>query len=166
MNDRLLVAVHEKKALVKPIGRATFKQAPALRRFGISVISKGCRALYLEMSACTSLDSTFMGVLAGIAMWPLPEGEKMDVVLTGLSPRTHSMLSSLGLERILTCREDVASGEDFLGVLAVDQDMDQRETLDTMQKAHQDLVLADAENATRFCDVLTYLDQEIKKAED
>jgi len=166
----LLVAVQDRKAFVKPIGRATFKLAPALKRFSVSVISKGCHDVHFDMSECTSLDSTFMGVLAGIAMWPLADSEKVHVTLAGLNPRTRFMLSTLGLERILTCRNmDESMRSDFApsrDVQEVEASADKGETLETMRTAHQDLVRADEGNAARFCDVLTYLDQEIKLVDD
>ena len=169
LTDRLLVAFQDKRAFVKPVGRATFKLASALKRFGVSVLSKGCRDVRFDMSECTSLDSTFMGVLAGIAMWPVQNGKKVSVTLTGLMPRTRSMLSTLGLERIIECHEGEADTDAKDGVAdarEVEHDADKEETLDTMRTAHQDLVRADKDNEARFCDVLTYLDQEIKRVED
>ena len=170
MSDRLLVAVHDKQAFVKPVGRATFKLAPALKRFSVSVISKGCRTLQFDMSECTTLDSTFMGVLAGIAMWPLGGTEKIRITLWGLSARTHSMLATLGLERIITCHELDETAEPALvsenGVQEMKHVASKGETLETMRTAHQNLVRVDGGNAARFCDVLTYLDQEIKRADD
>lgn len=168
-NDRLLVACNEAQALVKPVGRATFKLAPALKRFCTSVISKGCRRLRFDMSACTTLDSTFMGVLAGVSMWPTGSAVKIEVILTGLSPRTRSMLSTLGLERVLECHnagERTVATDPDQAVDEVNPVLDKAETLETMRSAHQDLIRADSDNAARFCDVLTYLDQEIKRMED
>ncbi len=170
LSDRLLVAVHDKQAFVKPVGRATFKLAPALKRFSVSVISKGCRTLQFNMSECTTLDSTFMGVLAGIAMWPLGGDEKIQVTLRGLNARTHSMLATLGLERIITCYDRDETEEPAFVPEDEVQEMKhvagKDETLETMRAAHQDLVRVDGGNAKRFCDVLTYLDQEIKRADD
>jgi len=174
LSDRLLVAYQDKRAFVKPIGRATFKLAPALKRFSVSVISKGCRDVQFDMSDCTTLDSTFMGVLAGIAMWPVENGKKVQLSLTGLNPRTRSMLSTLGLERIISCcnADEVKGGRGSASthpeqvVQEVKPDADKAETLETMRTAHQDLVRVDKENAARFFDVLTYLDQEIKRVDD
>jgi len=113
-----------------------------------------------------------MGVLAGIAMWPVPDGKKVDLTLKGLMPRTRSMLSTLGLERIMhSVDENTASGAvtsepSGSGVREVHNDAGKEETLETMRTAHQDLVRADKSNEARFCDVLTYLDQEIKRVDD
>ncbi|MFU8779948.1 MAG: STAS domain-containing protein [Kiritimatiellia bacterium] len=174
LSDRLLVAVQERRAYVKPVGRATFKLAPALKRFSVSVISKGCRDVLFDMSECTTLDSTFMGVLAGIAMWPLGTSDKVHVTLKGLNARTRSMLATLGLERIMTCfnqdEDSVGKAVSSIDLAAraheVQHDAGKEETLATMRTAHADLVRADEENAARFCDVLTYLDQEIKRVDD
>jgi anti-sigma B factor antagonist len=174
LSDRLLVAVQEHRAYVKPVGRATFKLAPALKRFSVSVISKGCRDILFDMSECTTLDSTFMGVLAGIAMWPSNGKSKVHVTLKGLNARTRSMLCTLGLERVMTCcnHGEEVSGHKTAGTdmarsaREIQHDADRTETLETMLKAHENLVRADEENAARFCDVLTYLDQEIRRVDD
>ena len=165
LSDRLLVAFQDKHAYVKPVGRATFKVAPSLKRFCVSVISQGCRDIIFDMTECATLDSTFMGVLAGVAMWPVQDGQKVSVTLTGLGKRTRSMLSTLGLERVLILSETgcLDVDEDDPAVTEIDQDVDQSEALETMRTAHQNLVRVDQDNAARFCDVLTYLDQEIKR---
>ena len=171
--DKLLVSVEEARAWVRPVGRATFKLAPALKRFCMSVISKGCREILFDMGACTTLDSTFMGVLAGIAIWPVDrEDSRVRTVVVNLNSRTRTMISSLGLERVVTCYNEgetpVALPEGVLGdAFPVDAGGEsQSETLATMKQAHLDLIEADKANRARFCDVLTYLDEEIKRLDD
>ncbi len=106
-------------------------------------------------------------------MWPLQDGAKVAVTLTGLNPRTRSMLSTLGLEKIMTCRNSDensqaadASKAPAADVSEVQPDAGKAETLETMRTAHQDLVRVDQDNAARFCDVLTYLDHEIKMVDE
>ncbi len=171
--DKLLVSVDGTQAWVRPVGRATFKLAPALKRFCLSVISKGCREILFDMGACTTLDSTFMGVLAGIAIWPVGQGEqRVRTVLVNLNPRTRTMISSLGLECVVTCYNEGEAPE-FVptkavqeGVVADAGEESQAEKLATMKQAHLDLIEADKANRARFCDVLTYLDEEIKRMEE
>ncbi len=176
--SQLLVAVGEGRVWIKPVGRATFKIAPALKRFCMSVISKGTREIFFDMSDCSTMDSTFMGVIAGIAIWPVDEGEEtVRTVLVHLTPRVHGMLSSLGLERIVTCYDEGETPPDIPADMdsemeAVSETGDggaaeqESERLHTMKQAHMDLVHADAANEARFCDVLTYLDDEIKRMDD
>lgn len=171
-DNRIEVAVVGHNALVKVDGRATFKIAPVLKRFCLSVVSRGCDELLLNMRNCSTMDSTFMGVLAGVAMWPQTNSEhRVEVVMLNLSDRTYAMMRSLGLDRIVKCYECGQAPKAFDDLFCERGDFEScesaesaasSETLHTMRDAHLDLVRADDENASRFCDVLTYLDQEIR----
>ncbi len=164
----LLVAVQAAFALVKVSGRATFKLAPSLKRFCMTAIEHGCREIVFDMEDCQGMDSTFMGVLAGIAIHPGGNGDT-HVIVMNLSPRTHDMLATLGLERVLECHEQNDPQPelkqrlvDALHLEGLEEDDDQTLSLTTMLQAHQHLVDIDPENMARFRDVLTYLDQEVQ----
>ncbi len=171
-----MVAVRYPLALVKVNGHATFKLAPPLKHFHASVAGKGCHEMVFDMGKCTGMDSTFMGVLAGIAMWPgkgrAGVTERMQVDIINLSLKTKTMLTTLGLDRILNCCARDCTPPDLAGRLAeipAVADVEPLEsetrrcTLDTMLQAHRHLVEADADNSIRFYDVLTYLEQELQR---
>lgn len=168
LTGNLLVATKQAFAFVKVNGRASFKLAPSLKRFCTKATHQGCREIIFDMEDCFAMDSTFMGVLAGIAIHPI--GDKPHrVVIMNLTPKTHGMLSSLGLERVLECHEqgDVpgALHQQIRGVLQLDDledrnGTDSKVSLETMLQAHQHLVDLNPDNLVRFRDVLTYLDQE------
>lgn len=165
----MLVAVQATFALIKVSGRATFKQAPSLKRFCMNALEHGCRDIVFDMAECQGMDSTFMGVLAGIAIHPGESGD-MHVVVMNLSPRTHSMLATLGLERVLECHEkDEPLPElkrhlaEVLHLDGLEEDGDRSLSLTTMLQAHQHLVDIDPQNMARFRDVLTYLGQEAQQ---
>jgi anti-anti-sigma factor len=165
----LLVAVQSTFALIKVSGKATFKLAPSLKRFCMRALEQGCHDIIFEMEECQGMDSTFMGVLAGVAIHP---GEEHDVhvVVMNLTPRTHDMLTTLGLERVLECHEQddpqpqlKARLAEALHLEGLEQENDRSLSLTTMLQAHQHLVDVDPENMIRFRDVLTYLDQEVQQ---
>jgi len=161
----LLVAVQATFALIKVSGRATFKLAPSLKRLCITALDHGCRDIIFDMEDCLGMDSTFMGVLAGIAIHP---GDT-HVIVMNLTARTHEMLVTLGLERVLECHEQNDPQPELKQRLAsalhlqgLDEDDNRALSLTTMLQAHQHLVDVDPENMARFRDVLTYLDQEVR----
>jgi anti-anti-sigma factor len=165
----LLVAVKAAFALIKVSGRATFKLAPSLKRFCMNAIAHGCREIVFDMEDCQGMDSTFMGVLAGIAIHPAKKGD-IHLIVMNLSARTHDMLATLGLERVLECHEQADPPPelkrlliDALHLEGLDEDADRTMSLTTMLQAHQHLVDIDPENIVRFRDVLTYLDQEVQR---
>lgn len=166
----LLVAVQATFALIKVSGRATFKLAPSLKRFCMNALENGCQDIVFDMEDCLGMDSTFMGVLAGIA---IHRGEigRAHVIVMNLSPRTHEMLVTLGLEQVLACHEQNEPLPELKKRLAtalhlegLDEDDDRALSLTTMLQAHQHLVDVDPENMARFRDVLTYLEQEVRRS--
>ncbi len=170
LSETLQVAVQGTFVLIRIPGRATFKRAASLKRFCLQAVDRGCTEVIFDMETCFGMDSTFMGVLAGLAIHPPFGKHSPRVVVMNLSPKTYAMLSTLGLERVLECYEQsTALPEDLHRRLAQAlclEDMgpageqDQQVSLNTMLQAHQHLVDVDPENLVRFRDVITYLDQE------
>ncbi len=167
--DELLVAVRKTCAMVKVNGRGTFKVGPALKRFGASAIEKDCTQIIFDMESCLGMDSTFMGVLAGLALRVQRESAGR-VIAMNLTAKTASLLQTLGLDRLVEChlggelpdalRANLADVLDLKDLATGDDS--KRMSIETMLDAHQDLVEAAPENLTRFRDVITYLDQDLK----
>jgi len=134
----------------------------------MNAIIHGCQDIVFDMEECQGMDSTFMGVLAGIAIHPGGAG-KSRVIVVNLTARTHDMLMTLGLERVLECHKQDDPQPELKQRLAaalhldgLEVDDDRTLSLTTMLQAHQHLVDVDPENMARFRDVLTYLDQEVR----
>ena len=169
-HDELLVAIRKRCALVKVIGRGTFKAGPSLKRFCTSALAKGCTQIIIDMGECVGMDSTFMGVMAGLALRMQREASG-QLVAMNLTPKTSALLSTLGLDQLVTCYQ--ADGElpqafktclvNNLDLEDLDLEGDEKKvSLEVMLEAHQHLVEASPQNITRFRDVITYLDQDLK----
>lgn len=167
--DELLVAVHRACALVRVRGRGSFKTGPALKRFGLSAIADGCERFILDMDECIGMDSTFMGVLAGLALRLKKQGDG-KVIVMNLGAKPKSLLETLGLDRLL---ETYQGGEltDGLkaelacisGLSTLDSaDPGKRVTLETMLAAHEDLVTASPDNLPKFRNVIDYLGEDLQ----
>ncbi len=172
--DELLVAVRKCCALVKVNGRGSFKVGPTLKRFGAAAVEKGCDQIIFDMESCLAMDSTFMGVLAGLALRMQRERDTGRVVVMNLSPKTAALLETLGLDRLVECHEIGKLPPELSTCLAGILDLEDlpssadaaRDSLETMLEAHQNLVEIAPENLLRFRDVISYLDQDIKNLED
>jgi len=170
-SDRLLVAIHEGTAYVQVYGRGTFKISTALKQFGLAAVGCGCRRVILNMSHCIGMDSTFMGVLAGLAV-RMKECGAERIALVNLSEKTRGLLATLGLDQVLqTCLsgQTPAELEPWVGRVpdmeALERVEESRQaTAETMLEAHENLVEVSAENFPRFKDVLTFLREDIEKA--
>lgn len=165
--DKILVALRPPDAVIRVAGRGTFKSAGALKQFGQAARDGGCRRLLFDMAACTGMDSTFMGVLAGLATRLRQAGG--EVALLELNPRTRGLVATLGLDHVVAAFEPGQAPESYLAGAgrAVLRSLPagkegRQETANTMLEAHEQLVDLEPENAPRFKDVLTFLREDIK----
>jgi len=156
--------------MIKVNGYGSFKMGPSIKRFGAAAVDKGCIKIIFDMENCLGMDSTFMGVMAGLAI-RTQNDVNGRVVAMNLSPKTISLLETLGLSRLIECYQADAMPEEFEAELADIMDLenldldghDKLSSLTTMLTAHQNLVdVAPEENLPRFKDVITYLDQDLK----
>jgi anti-sigma B factor antagonist len=168
--DALLVATHKTVALIDVKGRGSFKNGPALKQFAVSAMGEGCRDFVIDMAGCRGMDSTFMGVLAGVALRLRREGDGR-VVMINLSAANKNLLQTLGLDRVLSIHEAGVSDAGLRQDLAVLTEVnvldtaavDEKFTLETMLTAHKDLVRTDAANFPKFQNVIEYLGKDLQK---
>ena len=160
----LEVARQGATAYLRVLGRATFTVGPVLKQFGTVAIEEGCTRMVLDASACEGMDSTFMGVLAGMATRLARQtGGKM--LILNVPDKLFEVLSTLGLNQLMECRRLGAAPEPLLAPPLAAQALspistvsaDLQTTQDVMLEAHTDLAAVSAENQLRFKDVLTYL---------
>lgn len=153
-----LVDAYSDPVVVRVTGRACFQNSACLREFVTEMLHQKKTRFVFDFQQCTSMDSTFLGVLAGIALdlRKLPAGGSL--VLARMSARNLELVRNLGLHRLLT----VETGDfpmAFEGCNTVLQCQDQTE-LDHARlvlEAHENLVTADESNRSKFQDVLAFL---------
>lgn len=166
--NELLVTIQKNCAMIKVNGYGSFKEGPAIKRFGAAAQDVGCTLIIFDMENCQGMDSTFMGVMAGLAL-RIQESVNGRVVAMNLSQKTFSLLETLGLNRIIICYKTGQLPDEFRSLLADIMDLeelslasDKLGSLTTMLAAHRDLVAVSTENLPRFKDVISYLDQDLK----
>ena len=170
--DTVHVAIHRGTALIRVSGRGSFKTGSSLKEFAVSASLQGTRCFVFDMEDCVSMDSTFMGVIAGLAL-RMKRDAAGEVVMMNLSAKTMSLLETLGLDRLI---RTFASGEvpdELRGLLAdvttlsgfSPEQGDGKLTLETMLAAHEDLVEADPANLPKFQNVIDYLSQDLRELE-
>lgn len=80
-------------------GKGSFLNSPAVKEFGESRITHGESCLVVDLGACTGMDSTFMGTLAGLATKLSEKGGALQVA--GADPRNRHSLEDLGLDFLM-----------------------------------------------------------------
>ncbi len=157
--DRVLVAVNRSTAHVRIVGRGTLKIGPALRDFFASAEGGGIRRAEIDLSACETLDSTMLGILAGLAMRLRRQGG--DMAVSGLSIKTLGLFRTLGLDRLIEPMPTPADGPS--GLRPLDRDSTARQADETILEAHETLVEAEASNLPKFRDVIEFMRDSVSR---
>jgi len=171
--DVLLVATKGNTALIQVQGRGSFKVSGIMKEFATAMIDRGCNTLVLDMAHCIGMDSTFMGVLAGLAFRLKQINGR--IVMVNLSLRTRGLLSTLGLDEVIephmagdmpeAYAQLIPNANEEMATLD-NPERDTRETAETMLEAHQNLVKLSPENLPKFKDVLTFLEEDVRKSNE
>jgi anti-anti-sigma factor len=165
MKDMIRVVLHDGHALVCIEGRGTYKVSSSLKRFAATTIDQGITEFVVDMHDCDYMDSTFMGVLAGVAL-RLRRVGKGNVRMINLLPSAQEALQTVGIDDLLVPCEATQIGSELFATCRGGHGEQLEEatardggTLETMLQAHEDLVAASPDTAAQFTDVITFLKQ-------
>lgn len=159
-----LVNAYSDPVLVRIEGRASFTNSGCLKDFFTEMVRQGKNRFVLDFQACTTMDSTFLGVLAGAAIQIRKLNPPGSFTLVRVGDRNLELIRNLGLHRLAT----VDAGQTNL---AFDGSQSQAlseckkneiESAKLVLEAHENLVSADAANAAKFQDVLAFLRNRIE----
>jgi anti-sigma B factor antagonist len=164
----MLVMVGEQFACIRIIGRANFTSSVDFKSLVDELRQKGCKCFVLDLSECALMDSTFLGVLAGLGL-KLSGGNGDDarrgVELFNPSPRITELLETLGVLHLFKTTQGTftppAPGE---AVEHTPTDPSRAEVTRTCLEAHETLMALSPANAARFKDVAQFLAEGVKKA--
>ncbi len=140
--------------------------SPAMKAFGDERIAAGERCLVVDLSACTSMDSTFMGTLAGMAA--RLSGQDGVLQIAGTDARNRRSLEDLGLDFLMQIDPPEAPWHNDLATIreALVPSRKSRPTNSLQQtmhvlEAHQTLAGTSDKNAQTFSNVVTILGDEL-----
>lgn len=140
-------------------GLGNFSNALMFEEFCEAELKQGLDCFVIDLAECEGMDSTFMGVLAGLSTHFPPDASR--VILLNASERNRQLLDDLGLSKLVTVR----SQPDKIPVLELQplasDPLPARERAERIRRAHQQLIDADSRNAARFGPVLQLLKREL-----
>ena len=165
-NDKpvYLVDAYSDPVVVRIEGRACFQNSGCFRHFISGMVKQGKISFVLDFQHCASMDSTFLGVLAGAALeLRKASNGKGKFILTRVGQRNLELIRNLGLHRLLT----VDAGEFQMNFTKCDkvltqEQQDELASARLVLQAHENLVAADESNRTKFQDVLSYLKNRVE----
>lgn len=159
-----LVDAYSDPVVVRIDGRACFQNSACLRDFIGEMLKQGKRRFVLDFQNCASMDSTFLGVLAGAALDLKKQTPAGSLVLARVGQRNLELIRNLGLHRLLT----VDAGDYAMSFQKCDTALHcvNRTELDNARmvlEAHENLVTADESNRVKFQDVLAFLKNRVEQ---
>ena len=164
----MLVMVGEQFACIRIIGRANFTSSVDFKTLVDELRQKGCNCFVLDLSECVLMDSTFLGVLAGLGL-KLSGGNgdhgRHGVELFNPSPRITELLETLGVIHLFkTTQGTFIPPAAAQPVEHAPTNPSRAEVNRTCLEAHETLIALSPANAARFKDVAQFLAEGVKKA--
>lgn len=159
-----LVDAYSDPVLVRIEGRACFQNSSSLKDFAIEMVRQGKRRFVIDFQRCASMDSTFLGVLAGVALDLRKQQPPGSLVLCRVGQRNLELIRNLGLQRLLIidASDKVAGVEKATKELA-DIKSTELESARLVLEAHENLVAVEDSNRAKFQDVLAFLKNRIEQ---
>lgn len=162
MNEsRVFVKVDGKEARLKVVGSGTYASGQDLREFLIHRWEQGTTHFRFDLRECTSLDSTFLGILVMTAVDRQAAGVKVE--LANCSERVNAQIGGLGIRSFFSF-SSMPPAQDA-GWIPLQQAS--RGTNDppaqawTVLQAHESLGQANPENIVRFQGVVEQLRKDL-----
>jgi|SRR6185503_12084940 len=162
----LEVWVDEQFVCVKIAGRAGCACSVDFRTLLLGLRDKGHKRFILDLTKCQLMDSTFLGVLAGLGIRfsEAPEGSPAAAIeLLNPSSRISGLLENLGVSENFKVLNGTSVQTDNLKQVDCPASNPCHEDLQrTSLEAHQLLIDLNPKNAPKFKDVCKYLEEDLK----
>lgn len=161
----ITTGVFEGFSWIRCEGKCSFLNSPVLKAFGDARITAGERLLVVDLAACTGMDSTFMGTLAGLATRLGAQGGALQIA--DADSRSRRSLEDLGLDFLMEINPPEAP---WRGMIARVREQlhapdagpaDHLERTKHVLEAHQTLSKANDRNARTFSGVVSMLESEL-----
>jgi anti-anti-sigma regulatory factor len=153
-----LVDAYADPVVVRIDGRASFLNSASLKDFFSGMIKQGKRRFVVDFRLCASMDSTFLGVLAGAAIELRRQNPPGQLTLARVGERNLELIRNLGLHRLAIVDPGMQTADPMgVGQALTQQARTEVDNARLMLEAHENLVATDPANAAKFQDVLTFL---------
>jgi anti-sigma B factor antagonist len=164
---KLMVMVGERFACVKIAGRATFTASVDFKTVLTGLHQKGYPYIVIELSECSLMDSTFLGVLAGFGLncQSAEEGCATRVMeLRNANERLLDLLENLGVLHLFKITHGELKSPEPLNPTEPTSCQPSREALTLASlEAHRTLMEIHPGNIERFKDVTKFLAEDLEK---
>lgn len=161
--------------VVRITGRANFQSSVDFKATLLELWQRGARRFILDLTQCQLMDSTFLGVMAGLGLKFSKEqnsGGMAIIELLNPSPRVADLFDNLGIIHLFTVSTSPGrelAGLDPEGLDPVEPSThctpDRKETTRVCLEAHKLLMQLNEANIAKFKDVTKFLEEDLKRME-
>ena len=152
---KYLVKIEGDNAFLKIMGKACYLNCRNVSEFFGTVCERNCKTLFIDFTDCTGMDSTFMGMIAGVAL--RLRKKQAEVTLQNLKGRNLQLIENLGIYKLVNIK-------DCIDDIVVEQKLEASSVSgESMLKAHEDLIKANSSNLEKFEDVISFLKKEVEQ---
>jgi anti-sigma B factor antagonist len=156
---------------IRVVGRGTFQNSQPLRDFARPMIERGQHEFVIDLGQCQGLDSTFLGVLAGIGLRLREAGHGATTRVIHADARQAELLQTLGLDRLFDIQaggEPLPENGGFHSLPDTEagpcaHPLTRDEAAELILEAHKNLICADRRNAPRFNQLIQSLRESIRR---
>ena len=151
------VELEESVAWIKISGRVTLEFGEQLKAVGQFFLENGAKSLRIEMSRCTFMDSTIMGVLAMVAL----EGYKKKIAVesVNITPEAQELLTVLGVHKVI---KFISIDVPDVTWKSADEILEVAMNSAVILEAHKTLMGVSDQNVDKFAAVVKCLENELK----
>ena len=151
-NNEVYVQIREK---------ASYLNCAPLRSFLHEMVNEGNRVFVVDFQNCSSMDSTFLGILVGLALQLRKFQDGGNLTLLNLIGRNLETVENLGIHKIANVSSEFISSPDELKNLKV-KNISQQTCPKLIYDAHKTLMDLNEKNSRIFRDVVNYLEQKVE----
>ena len=153
---------------IRCVGKGNFLNSAALKECAEKCLLAGERCIVVDLEACTGMDSTFMGMLAGLAMRLTKQngGGRLEIAYAG--EKNLQSLEDLGLDALIEINPSSALWQGKGEVIRSELQpwvkggkVTARERGEHVLETHKILSAASEENAKKFESVVNLLEKEL-----
>jgi len=161
-NDDLQAAITGEIVFVRITGRGSFKIAGSLKQFIADVASRqSISTVVIDLKKCIGMDSTFMGVLAGLAGRLKKNNQTLELI--HLSDKNAHLLKTLGVDQVLSFYSNGHGHPMEADATETLPAVSKKEMAETALQAHENLVQISDENRPKFKRVIEFLKEDVDR---
>ena len=166
----LTVCLVNGEVWLKVSGRANFNYSVDFKTVVAKLREQGYKDFVLDLSDCLLMDSTFLGVLAGLGLkfGQVNNGEReASIELLNPNNRIADLLENLGVNQLFNVRTGPSlTTEGHACIQPETHSTDKKELARTCLEAHQILMDINPANVPKFKDVARFLAEDLKRIEE